>query len=84
MVKPAYPYLDVVRDTADLAPNHPVAVYQVSGEYSMLYHAAKTHSLVDLKNSVFESIESCIRAGASIIISYWTPSVLEWLKEKKQ
>jgi porphobilinogen synthase len=79
MVKPGYPYLDIVRETANIAENHPVAVYQVSGEYSMLYHAAHTHKIVDLKAGVTESIESYLRAGASIVITYWTPQLLEWL-----
>lgn len=81
IVKPGYPYLDIVRDAANNAPNYPIAVYQVSGEYSMLYHACVTHNLMDLKQSVMESVESCLRAGATIVISYWTPVILQWLHD---
>ena len=45
----------------------------------MLHHAAVTHNLVDLKQSVLESIEAYARAGCTIIITYWTPKLLEWL-----
>ena len=80
MVKPGYPYLDIVRDAAQLvAPNHPIAVYQVSGEYSMLYHAANTHNLFDEQEAVMESLLAYRRAGAILIITYWTPKVLRWL-----
>jgi porphobilinogen synthase len=81
MVKPGYPYLDVVKEAFHIAPHHPIAVYQVSGEYSMLYHAAVTHNLVSFKDSVMESIEAYLRAGASLVITYFTPQILEWLKE---
>ena len=84
MVKPGYPYLDIVRDAAELAPDYPIAIYQVSGEYSMLYHAAVTHGLIDLKQGVMESLDSCMRAGASILITYWTPEILKWLSADKQ
>jgi porphobilinogen synthase len=79
MVKPGYPYLDIVREAAQLAGDYPVAVYQVSGEYSMLYHAAVTQKLFDLKQAVVESVEAYARAGCSIIITYWAPELLEWL-----
>eukprot|EP00158_Paraphelidium_tribonemae_P003966 Partr_v1_DN26493_c1_g2_i1_m24132 putative delta-aminolevulinic acid dehydratase len=84
MVKPGYPYLDVVREASDLAPNHPIAVYQVSGEYSMLYHAGFTHNLLDIRQGVIESIEAYMRAGATIIITYWTPQMLKWLADPQQ
>ncbi len=79
MVKPGMPYLDVVRDTADLV-DLPVAVYQVSGEYAMLYHAAAAGAM-DLRKGVMESLLAFRRAGACLVISYFTPTVLEWLKE---
>lgn len=81
MVKPGYPYLDVVRDAAEAWPEYPLAVYQVSGEYSMLYHAAQSHKLFDLKSAVMESVEAYVRAGCSIILTYWTPQLLKWLQE---
>lgn len=69
MVKPALFYLDVVsqiRDQTDL----PIAVYNVSGEYSMLV-AAADRGWVDLGAVVRESVQAISRAGADIIISYW-------------
>jgi porphobilinogen synthase len=83
MVKPGYPYLDIVRDAKELCPDYPVVVYQVSGEYAMLFHAGVTHQVVDLKSAVMESVEACYRAGASVLITYWTPQLLEWLTEAK-
>jgi porphobilinogen synthase len=41
MVKPGYPYLDIVRDAKNMFPEYPVAIYQVSGEYAMIWHAAQ-------------------------------------------
>lgn len=60
-------------------PTHPLAIYQVSGEYAMLYHGAKAGAF-DLKMTLMEVLCSMRRAGADIIISYFTPQVLEWLK----
>lgn len=62
MVKPAYPYLDIVRDGKELAPNLPMAIYQVSGEYAMLWHAAN-NGVFKLKDGVVEALESALRAG---------------------
>ncbi|KAI3646609.1 hypothetical protein MP228_009537 [Amoeboaphelidium protococcarum] len=84
MVKPGYPYLDVVSDAKHMAPNLAIAVYQVSGEYSMLYHAANTLGLVDYQQGVMEAIEAYARAGATVIISYFTPQVLLWLKQSQK
>ncbi|KAJ8039171.1 Delta-aminolevulinic acid dehydratase [Holothuria leucospilota] len=80
MVKPGMPYLDVVRDTKNKFPNHPLAVYQVSGEYTML-HTAASAGVFDLKQVVLESLQCMRRAGADIIITYFTPELLDWLKE---
>ncbi len=69
MVKPALPYLDVVRDvreTTDL----PVAAYNVSGEYAML-HAAAEQGWLDLEESARESLLSIKRAGADLILTYF-------------
>ncbi|XP_061184222.1 delta-aminolevulinic acid dehydratase-like [Saccostrea echinata] len=79
MVKPGLAYLDVVKMTKDRYPTHPLAIYQVSGEYAMLYHGAKAGAF-DLKTTLMEVLCSMRRAGADIIISYFTPQVLEWLK----
>ena len=49
----------------------------------MLWHAAE-HKVVDLRAGVMESLESALRAGATILITYYTPWVLEWLKEDER
>lgn len=82
MVKPGMPYLDIVREAADLAKDHPIAVYQVSGEYSMLWRSAEA-GVFELKAAVMESLEGFLRAGATVVLSYYTPQVLEWLNENK-
>jgi porphobilinogen synthase len=80
MVKPGMPYLDIIRDIAssNRIKHVPIAVYQVSGEYAMIVHAANAGG-IDLKKSVMESLVSFRRAGATILISYFTPEVLTWL-----
>lgn len=78
MVKPALPYLDVIADAAELVPNHPIACYQVSGEFAMIHAGAKA-GVYELKTMAFEAAESMVRAGAGIILSYFTPEFLEWL-----
>ncbi|KAI9029722.1 delta-aminolevulinic acid dehydratase [Phycomyces nitens] len=80
MVKPAMPYLDIVREAADLASDHPIAVYQVSGEYSMLYQSAKA-GVFDLKAAVMETMTGFLRAGATLIITYYAPQLLGWIEE---
>lgn len=82
MVKPCMSYLDIVRQLKDAFPDHPLAVYQVSGEYAMLWHGAKANAF-DLRAILVETIHSMRRAGADIIISYYTPLILEWLIEDK-
>ena len=62
MVKPALPYLDIIADAAELAPDHPLACYQVSGEYAMVCAGAAA-GVYDLKTMAFETVESMIRAG---------------------
>lgn len=74
-------YLDVVRDAKEKV-NVPVAIYQVSGEYAMLYHAAKAGAF-DLEEAVLESLECAQRAGAEIFITYFTPLVLQSLLKAK-
>lgn len=64
MVKPALPYLDIVADAANINPDIPIAVYQVSGEYASI-HAAAEKGVVGLKDMAFESVEGMIRAGES-------------------
>ena len=62
MVKPGLPYLDIVRKTKDEFPNLPLAIYQVSGEYAMLYHRSQAGAF-DLKDSVLETLRCMRRAG---------------------
>jgi porphobilinogen synthase len=62
MVKPTLPYLDILADAARLAPDHPLACYQVSGEYAMVVAGAEA-GVYDLKTMAFETVESMIRAG---------------------
>eukprot|EP00042_Codosiga_hollandica_P032679 m.211412 g.211412 ORF g.211412 m.211412 type:complete len:156 (+) comp53976_c0_seq6:641-1108(+) len=80
MVKPGMPYLDIIRDTHERFPDIPLAVYHVSGEYAMLFHAAQAGAL-DLKTAVLETMTAFRRAGCAIIITYFTPRLLDWLSE---
>ncbi|XP_045103189.1 delta-aminolevulinic acid dehydratase-like [Portunus trituberculatus] len=82
MVKPGISYLDVVRQTKDSYPYHPLFIYQVSGEYAMLYHGSQAGAF-NLRTTLMEVLTSMRRAGADVIISYYTPKILEWLKEDK-
>jgi porphobilinogen synthase len=77
MVKPALPYLDIVRDVRE-SFDHPVAAYNVSGEYAML-HAAAEKGWLDLEAAAHESLLSIKRAGADLILTYFAESVAERL-----
>jgi len=79
MVKPALPYLDVIRE-ARRRFDHPIAAYQVSGEYSMI-KAAASEGYIDEKAAVLETLTSIKRAGADIILTYFAPEVVGWLSE---
>ncbi|RDB25233.1 Delta-aminolevulinic acid dehydratase [Hypsizygus marmoreus] len=79
MVKPALPYLDIIADAAQLASDHPIACYQVSGEFAMV-HAGAAAGVYDLRAMAFESIEGMVRAGATLILTYFTPDFLDWLE----
>jgi porphobilinogen synthase len=99
MVKPALPYLDIISAAKRLVPNHPIACYQVSGEFAMI-HAGAAAGVYNLKTMAFETVESMVRAGACIslyistvewitdryfdagatlILTYFTPDFLDWL-----
>jgi porphobilinogen synthase len=69
MVKPALPYLDIVRRVKEQF-RCPVAAYQVSGEYSML-KAAALNGWIDERRAMLETLTSIKRAGADLIISYY-------------
>ena len=79
MVKPALPYLDIIRDTRHEFP-HPLAAYNVSGEYAMIKAAAEK-GWIDERRVALEALLSIKRAGADIILTYHTPDVLRWLRE---
>lgn len=78
MVKPAMPYLDVLREVADMSPV-PVAAYQVSGEYAMISAAAQ-NGWIDEEAAIMESIYGIRRAGADIILTYWATRVAQMLR----
>lgn len=66
MVKPAMPYLDIIAEARVITPNHPLAAYQVSGEFAMIHAGAKA-GVYDLKVMAFESIECILRAGEYLV-----------------
>ncbi|KAK7181538.1 Aminolevulinate dehydratase [Paraphaeosphaeria sporulosa] len=80
MVKPASQYLDIISDAKELGKDMPVAAYQVSGEYAMIHAAAKA-GVFDLRAMAEEATQGILRAGASIVVSYFTPEFLDWLSE---
>lgn len=81
MVKPGLAYLDIVKSIKTKYPTHPMAIYQVSGEYAMLYHGAKAGAF-NLQTTLLEVLSCMRRAGADILISYYTPQLLDWLSTK--
>jgi porphobilinogen synthase len=78
MVKPALPYLDILRAVADAAPV-PVAAYQISGEYAMV-EAAAANGWLDRRRVILETLTSIKRAGASVILTYWATEVANLLR----
>jgi porphobilinogen synthase len=79
MVKPALPYLDVIRRIRETT-NLPLAAYSVSGEYAMIKAAAQ-NGWLDERAVVLEALTGIKRAGADIIISYHAPDIARWLSE---
>jgi porphobilinogen synthase len=79
MVKPAGPYLDVVRRVKERF-GMPTAAYQVSGEYSLI-KAAAARGWIDERRIVMESLIGIRRAGADIVLTYFAPDVAAWLRE---
>lgn len=79
MVKPTLPYLDILSEARkELCPDLPLACYQVSGEFAMI-HAGARAGVYELRRMAFETAESMVRAGATIMLSYFTPEFLDWL-----
>ncbi len=79
MVKPAMPYLDIVRRVHDTF-GVPTFAYQVSGEYAML-KAAFANGWLDERKSVLEALTCIKRAGASAILTYFALDAARWLSE---
>ncbi|MBF8268020.1 MAG: Porphobilinogen synthase, partial [Dehalococcoidia bacterium] len=77
MVKPALPYLDIIAQ-ARQSFRHPIAAYNVSGEYSMV-KAAAANGWVDGQGATMEIMTAIRRAGADIIITYHAKEVARWL-----
>jgi porphobilinogen synthase len=77
LVKPALPYLDVIRAVRERF-DAPVAAYNVSGEYAMVKAAAAKGHL-DERQAALESLTAIKRAGADLIVSYWTKDLAAWL-----
>jgi porphobilinogen synthase len=77
MIKPALPYLDVIRAARE-AFQVPLAAYNVSGEYAMVKAAARAGWL-DERAAALESLTAIKRAGADLIVSYWTRDLPAWL-----
>jgi len=78
MVKPALPYLDIIRVVRDRF-DVPVAAYNVSGEYSMV-KAAGQNDWIEEKRVVLEILTGIQRAGAQIILTYHAKDAARWLK----
>ena len=78
MVKPAGPYLDIIRQVRDRV-SVPVVAYQVSGEFSLI-KAAAARGWIDERAAVLETLTGIHRAGADLIISYFAPEVAQWLR----
>jgi porphobilinogen synthase len=79
MVKPALPYLDVIRRVKD-ATRVPVAAYNVSGEYAMV-KAAAAAGYLDEQATVLETLTAIRRAGADVVITYHAKEVARWLSQ---
>jgi porphobilinogen synthase len=77
MVKPALPYLDILRRLRS-ETLVPLAAYQVSGEYAML-EAAAARGLVDRRAAALEALTGIRRAGADLVITYYAAEAAEWL-----
>ncbi|GAA5987475.1 hypothetical protein JCM11641_003841 [Rhodosporidiobolus odoratus] len=83
MVKPALPYLDIMREAKDLAPGIPLACYQVSGEFAMI-HAGAEKGIYELRAMAVETMEGFLRAGCTLVLTYFTPQMLDWIDDDRQ
>jgi porphobilinogen synthase len=76
MIKPALPYLDVIRAARERF-DHPLAAYNVSGEYAMIKAAAVAGDL-DERSAALESLTAIRRAGADVVVTYWAKELAGW------
>jgi porphobilinogen synthase len=81
MVKPGLAYLDVVRRTREAFPHHPLAAYNVSGEYSMVKAAAE-RGWINERAVVLETLMGFRRAGADMVLTYHALDAARWLAEE--
>ena len=81
MVKPALPYLDIIRRVKETF-SCPLAAYSVSGEYAMIKAAAE-RGWIDEQRVVWETLTGIRRAGADVIITYFAPQVARWINDGK-
>ena len=77
MIKPALPYLDVIRAARERF-DLPLGAYNVSGEYAMV-KAAASKGFLDERTAALESLTAIRRAGADLVVSYWTKELASWL-----
>jgi porphobilinogen synthase len=77
MVKPALPYLDIIRRAKDRT-RFPMAAYHVSGEYAMLKAAAR-NGWIDERKAVLEVLTGIRRAGADLVLTYHAKDAADWL-----
>ncbi len=82
MVKPAGPYLDVIRKVKEKF-GMPTAAYQVSGEYSMI-KAAGANDWIDEERVMIESLTSIKRAGADMILTYFAKDAAKWIDKNRK
>jgi porphobilinogen synthase len=82
MVKPALAYLDIIAAVRARFPGVPLAAYNVSGEYSMV-KAAAANGWIDERTAATDIVTGIVRAGASIVITYWAKDLARWLAEKR-
>ncbi|KAE8229651.1 hypothetical protein CF326_g5375 [Tilletia indica] len=84
MVKPGLPYLDILAEArSELAKDVPLAVYQVSGEFAMIHAGAKA-GVYELRRMAEETAQSMVRAGATLLLTYFTPDFLDWLDDPRE
>src|SRR4029077_7129112 len=82
MIKPALPYLDVIRAARERF-DLPLAAYNVSGEYAMV-KAAAAQGWLDEQTAALEALTAIKRAGADLIVSYWTKDLATWLWARRR